>query len=402
MSTGQLYQTQGIKDFHHVSHSYTGNELIWTIVRNSEKFGCSTCASPNVTATRVGKRTVKGLPMGKLKTSFSVIVHRLKCHDCDAYRMEKLEFLPTQKSHFTRALARCAIGLRSEMTIKAVADHLGLYWDTVKEIEKTHLQKKHARIDLSETTAIGIDEVYIGRKGFLTIVRDLTTGAVLFIGDGKSGDSLAPFAKRLKRSACQISTVAVDLANSFTAWVTENLPEATIVYDRFHVVKLMNDKLNAVRRKTMNKLETDDKKILKGQRFTLLKNEENLSERAENDLKKIRETYSDLGEMSLMKECLRNIYAIAEWEEEARLGFTRWCALAQETGIAELKTMAKTVMAKFDGIVAFWKNKITSASMEGFNNKIGWLNRQAYGYRDLAYFKLKIFDLPKMQIVKTL
>jgi len=402
MSTGQLYHTQGIKDFHHVSHSYFGKHLIWTIKRNPEKFKCNTCMSSEVTATPIGGRKVTGLPMGKLKTSFTVIVHRLKCHNCGAYRMEKLDFLPNQKSHFTKAVARSAVELRNEMTIKAVSEHLDLHWNTVKEIEKIYLKKKYARIDLCEVTAIGIDEVHIGRKGFLTIVRDLTTGAVLFIGDGKSGESLAPFAKRLNSIACQISTVAVDLANSFSAWVKETLPKATIVYDRFHVVKLMNEKLNVVRRKTMNKLEEDEKKILKGKRFTLLKNRENLTESAENDLKEIRQTYSDLGEMSLMKECLRNIYAIAEWEEEARTGFVRWCALAEETGIAELKTMAKTVRTKFDGIVAFWKNKITSASMEGFNNKIGWLNRQAYGYRDLEYFKLKIFDLPKMQIVKSL
>ncbi len=402
MSTSQLYHTQGIKEFHHVSHSYIGKHLIWTIKRNYEKFKCNACMSSRVKATEIGSRKVKGLPMGKLKTSFRVIVHRLKCRDCGAYRMEKLDFLPSQKSHFTKGVARCAVELRNEMTIKAVSEHLDLHWNTVKEIEKRYLRKKYAFINLSQVTVIGIDEVHIGGKKFLTVVRDLTTGAVLFIGDGKSGDSLAPFADRLKRSACRIRTVAVDLAHSFTAWVRETLPEATIVYDRFHVVKLMNDKLNAVRRKTMNKLEEDEKKILKGKRFTLLKNEENLTESAEKDLREIRRTYNDLGEMSLMKECLRNIYAIAEWEEEARIGFVRWCALAEETGIAELKTMAKTVRTKFEGIVAYWKNKITSASMEGFNNKIGWLNRQAYGYRDLEYFKLKIFGLPKMQIIRSL
>ena len=184
------------------------------------------------------------------------------------------------------------------MTIKAVLKHLDLHWNTVKEIEKKDLKKKYAFIDLSEVAAIGVDEVHIGHKGFFTIVRDLTTGAVLFIGDGKSSDSLVPFAKRLKRSACQIKTVAVDLANSFSSWVKETLPEATIVYDSFQVVKLMNDKLNTVRRKTMNKLEEDEKKILKGKRFILLKNQENLTRSAENDLKEIRQTYNDLGEMT--------------------------------------------------------------------------------------------------------
>ncbi len=200
-----------IFQFFRAGYSYIEMHLIWTIKRNCEKFKCNSCMSPEVTATPVGSRDVTGLPMGKLKMSFTIIVHRLKCHNCGAYRMEKLDFLPNQKSHFTKSVACCAIDLRNEMTIKAVSEHLDLHWNTVKDIEKIYLKKKYSRIDLSEITAIGIDEVYIGRKGFLTVVRDLTKGAVLFIGNGKSGDSLAPFAKRLKSSACQISTVAVDM-----------------------------------------------------------------------------------------------------------------------------------------------------------------------------------------------
>jgi len=99
---------------------------------------------------------------------------------------------------------------------------------------------------------------------------------------------------------------------------------------------------------------------------------------------------------------LRNVYIIAEFEEHARLGFLRWIDLAIETGVPELKTMAKTIKSKLEGVVAYWLSKLTSASMEGFNNKIGWLNRQAYGYRDMEYFKLKIYDLPKTRIEKRL
>ena len=194
----------------------------------------------------------------------------------------------------------------------------------------------------------------------------------------------------------------MDLGNPFTAWAKKHLPDAVIVYDKFHVIQLMNKKLNAVRRRTMNKLVENEKKVLKGQMYTLLRNEEDLGEEATESLSVIRETYNDLGEISLMKECLRNVYAIAEFEEQARLAFTRWISLAIETGVSELKTMAKTIKRKLDGVVAYWKGKLTSASMEGFNNKIGWLNRQAYGYRDMEYFKLKIYNLPKTRTEKKL
>ncbi len=134
----------------------------------------------------------------------------------------------------------------------------------------------------------------------------------------------------------------------------------------------------------------------------MLKNIENLDDDERADLKNIRNQYSDLGEMSMMKECLRNIYSIAKSSEEAKIAFTRWCELAIETGVKESKTMAKTIKQRFNGIVAFWHTGLTSASMEGFNNKIGWLQRQAYGYRDIEYFKLKIYDLPKLKTIKDL
>jgi len=309
--------------------------------------------------------------------------------------MEELEFVPKQNCHYTKGIAGLVILLRNEMTILATAKYLGLGWGTTKTIEKEYLKKKYETIDFNGTETIGIDEVYIGkRRGFITIVRDLLKGKVLFIGNGKSKGTLAPFAEQLKKSEVNIKNVAVDLANSFSAWVTETLPTATIIYDKFHVIKLMNDKLNSVRRETMNELCEEDKKALKGKRYFLLKNIESLSCKNKEDLNNIRKTYFTLGEMSMMKECLRNIYSIAEYADQARTAFIRWTVLAIETGISELKTMAKTITKRLNGLIAYWENGITSAGMEGFNNKIGALNRQAYGYRDLEYFKLKIYDLP--------
>jgi len=402
MSTSLLYHSQKITDFHHLSHSYSGDILTWTIMRAPGKFRCSSGKSPRVSATRTGEREIKGLPSGRWKVLFIVIMHRLKCHQCGAFNMENLHFIPRQKCHYTKKLAENVIRLRREMTISAVSKYMGLHWNTVKDIEKEHLKKKYSSIPLHDVTAIGIDEVYVGKDTFMTIVRDMNRGDVLFIGEGKSGESLTPFSKRIRRIKHHISTIAMDLGNPFTAWAKEHLPEATIVYDKFHVIQLMNNKVNAVRRRTMNELEETDKKALKGQMHTLLRNEEDLGQNATESLSVIRDTYHDLGEISLMKECLRNVYIIAEFEEHARLAFLRWISLAIETGVPELKTMAKTIKGKLEGVVAYWKSKLTSAAMEGFNNKIGWLNRQAYGYRDMEYFKLKIYDLPKTSTEKKL
>ena len=290
------------------------------------------------------------------------------------------------------------------MSISAVARFTGLHWESVKEIEKTYLLKKYKKPRLGEVQYMGIDEVYLGRTlGFITVVRDLESGAVLFIGKGKGGDALELFQKRIKSKAKQIKAVTMDMSNAYSAWVANVLPEAEIIYDHFHVIKLMNDRMDGLRRSTMNKLAEKQKKELKGKRFLLLRNQENLSCEAAYELKKLRFEFQDLGTASMMKEYLRNIYRMAESAQTARTAFILWCEKAEVSTIHCLKQMAKTIRKRIEGLLGFWKHhRLTNASQEGFNNKIGWLTRQAYGYRDETYLHLKIYDLPNLSTRKEL
>lgn len=290
------------------------------------------------------------------------------------------------------------------MSISAVAELTGLHWDTVKNIEKVYLAKKYARVSLRFVRRLGIDEVYLGRKfGFITVVRDLESGRVLFVGKGKGGDALEPFRSRLRRRAKQIEAVAIDMSNAYAAWLKEVLPRSEIVYDHFHVIKLMNERIDKLRRSTMNTLEEEQKKELKGKRYLLLRNQENLSSQATQELKQLRFQYKDLGTASLMKEYLRNIYRIADGVSTARKAFTLWCEKAEVSAVNCLKQMAKTIRKRMEGLLAFWKHdRLTNASQEGFNNKIGWLTRQAYGYRDEIFLHLKIYDLPYLDTRKEL
>ena len=402
MSTSLLYHTQGIHGFKFESFDFSGGETVATIHRHTNKFQCPCCSGSCVTPTFIQNRTIQSLPIGRHRFFVRVKMHRIRCRDCGAFLMERLPFVPSEKARYTKVLARTVIELRPEMSISAIAKYFGLHWTTVKEIEKKHLKKKYKHVPLSTVRVIGIDEIYVGKNRYLTVVRDLDSGAVLHIGEGKGADSLEEFALRIRRSACRIETVAVDLSAAYTSWINNNLSEATIVYDHFHVIKLMNDKLNKIRQRTMSELEEEQKKALKNKRFLLLKNIENLDEDQGNALDQLRENYKELGDASILKESLRNIYSIVPDRYMARVAFQDWCKLAIETGIPEMKTMAKTLTSHLDGIVAYWNEGITSAAMEGFNNKIGWLIRQAYGYHDQEYFKLKIFDLPKLRIVRHL
>ena len=136
-----------------------------------------------------------------------------------------------------------------------VADLLGVGWDTIKSIFKRYLCRRFSKPPLGKLKYIAIDEISV-RKGhkYLTLVMDLESGAVVFVGEGRSMDRLAPFWKRLKRTKAKIQTVATDMNAGYINAVMENLKDAALVFDRFHVVKLMNDKITQIRRKLFREI----------------------------------------------------------------------------------------------------------------------------------------------------
>lgn len=263
MSNTLLYHSVGIKDFDHVRYSRTSGVIEETITRQRDKFYCSACHSHSVTATRVGARRIKAPRLGTLEWILIVESHRVRCHDCGAYLMEELPFISHPKARMTRSLERTILNLRAEMSISAISNYFNLDWRIVKDIEKNYLEKKYGFVSLKDVNIIGIDDIYIGKKKYKTIVRDLSSGSVLHVGDGKGGDALTDFGKRLKFSKAKIEIVAMDMSSGYASWVKEALPGAEIVFDHFHIIKLMNDKVDKIRRRIMNQLEGDELKLLK-------------------------------------------------------------------------------------------------------------------------------------------
>ena len=236
----------------------------------------------------------------------------------------------------------------------------------------------------------------------MTIVRDLDSGSVLHVDRGKDGEALGGFLKRLRRSKAEIELVAMDMGRAFISWVEKYLPKANIVFDHFHVIKLMNEKIDKARRRITATLDDKEKEVLKKQRFTLLHNEEDLDEEAAEHLEEIKNTFQELADLHMMKEYLRSIYRVAtsEWSAEIALRF--WIKTAKGMKSDLLQKMVGTMEKHWKGILGFWRfGGATNAAMEGFNNKVRTMLRQAYGYRDDEYMILKIYDLPnrKLQVV---
>ena len=231
------------------------------------------------------------------------------------------------------------------MTIADVANHLKIGWDTVKDIFKRYLGRRFKNPKLGHLKRIAIDEISIGKgHRYLTVVLDLNSGAVVFVGDGKGSDALTPFWRRLKRSKADIKAVAIDMSPAYIAAVLENLPDAAIVFDRFHVMKLYNDKLSDLRRHLQREAEGPLQiKVLKGTRWLLLKNPENLDDQKDESkrLEKALEFNAPLAMAYYLKEDLRQFWNESS-KAKAKKHLDAWIAKARSSKVAMLMKMANT------------------------------------------------------------
>ena len=395
MSTSILYHGFGIKGYDYVRTKFAHGCICFKIHQDRLNLRCPLCNGRDVIRRGFKNRFFRLLPIGKKKGYVEFDIPRIECLACKIIRQVKVGFADARRS-YTKAFERYALDLCQHMTIQDVANHLGVSWDTIKDIQKRFLQKRFSKPKLKSLKKIAIDEISIGKgHRYLTVVLDLITGAVVFVGDGKSSDALIPFWKRLKASKANVKAVAIDMSPAYIRAVKDNLPNAKIVFDHFHVIKLFNDKLSKFRRQLQREVkDSAQHKVLKGTRWLLLKNPDNLKEQ-KNEHQRLEialELNKPLATAYYMKEDLRQLWNQKN-QTEAQTFLDDWIKRAKSSEIQMLIDFADTLENHKKGILAYYQYPISTGPLEGTNNKIKTLQRQAYGFRDRDFFKLKIYAL---------
>jgi transposase len=369
--------------------------VTFRIEQPRERLRCSHCGSDAVWSQGGVERTFRTVPIGAKPVLLRFKVPRVMCFDCGKVRQVKVGFAEPKK-HYTRAFERYALELSRRMTIQDVATHLRVSWDTIKDIQARSLRRRFGKPKLHKLRQIAIDEIALGKgHRYLTVVLNLLSGAVVFVGDGKGADALKPFWSRLRRSRAKIEAVATDLSAAYLRAVRHHLPKAVHVFDHFHVIKLFNEKLSAFRRELYHEANSErDRRVLKGTRWLLLKNPENLdSDRDEQQrLQEALRLNEPLAIAYYLKEDLRQIWQQPD-KRTARRVLRDWLARARASGIRMLVQFADTLEKHQDGILNYYHYPISTGPLEGTNTKIQLLKRQAYGFRDHEFFKLKILGL---------
>jgi transposase len=354
---------------------------------------CQDCKTKSKGVHSWTQRKIRDLNIATAKTWITCRYRKVLCPHCQRIRVEDLDlFHPYIR--VTKRLAKFIYDLCSVMTVSEVAKHVGIDWKTVKNIDKFFLERDYGQPNLDGLRILAVDEISI-RKGhkYLTVVIDFLTGRVLFIGKERKARTLKRFFNQLSiGQRKKIEAVAMDMWDPFIKAVKDKLPNAKIVFDLFHVVANFNRVIDKVRNSEYFKASKIDKHVYKGAKYLLLKNRKNIRKQSHRQqLQELLELNWVINTVMILKEKLKHIwtYRSRSWASKA---LDQWCDLAKSLKNRSVNAFVRMLQRYRYGIINHCDYQIHTGKIEGVNNKIKVIKRKAYGYHDLRYFTLKIFQ----------
>jgi transposase len=354
---------------------------------------CDTCGSVATEVHDYSERWIRDLPVFDANTWLLVHRRRLVCPQCGP-KLEQLSWLDKYSRHTNRLVDSVAM-LCNVMSIKHVASYFDLSWSTVKEIHKRYLNKQIGPVDLSDVELLAMDEFAI-QKGhrYATVIVEPIRKKVLWVGRGRSRASIRPFFEILGKEGCKrIKAVAMDMNASFEQEIALHCPQAEIVYDLFHVVaKYAREVVDRVRVDEANRLRNDKpaRKIIKGTRWLLLRNYENIDKPQDRvRLNELLQANASLMTVYVMKADLKHLWDF-KCSGIAEQFWGQWYDRAMQSKIEPLMKFACRLSKYIKGIISHCRWPLHTSLLEGINNKIKVIKRMAYGYRDDEYFFLRI------------
>jgi transposase len=288
-------------------------------------------------------------------------------------------------SGFTLLFEALAMALiEREMPVKRVAEMLRVNAQRVWTVFNHWVCEARKRDDPSSITRLGVDETS-SRKGhdYITLGVDMDARRLIHAVPGKGQETMQAIGSYLASQEVkpeQIEEVSMDMSPAFMAGVGKAFPKARITFDRFHVVKLLNEAMDTVR-----KLEQQENKALKGHKYTFLKDWDHLSDKRRRELVELMDLYPTLGEAYRLKALFNDLWEMPN-RQSAEAHLHAWSEEVTRSGIQPFMQFVKTVKAHWTGIVRFIESRLTNGLLEGINHKIQLAKRRARGYRNVENF----------------
>jgi len=294
---------------------------------------------------------------------------------------------------FTLLFEALLMQLASAMPISKVADIANVSDDKLWDMIDSYIERTREHEDFSDVTAVGLDETSRAKgHEYITLFVDLKQRRTIYVTTGKDSNTLKDFKKDLEihnGSAGAIRDVSCDMSPAFTKGVREHLPEARITYDKFHIIKLINEAVDKVRR-----AEAVEAKILKGTKYIFLKNASNLTQKQTDTLKKCTLSNMNLKTVRAynIKTAFQEIYG-AKTEDEFVTYLNKWYFWATHSRLEPIIKVAKTIKRHWDGVVNYHQSNINNGILEGLNSVIQAAKSKARGYKTFKNYKNIVYLL---------
>jgi transposase len=306
---------------------------------------------------------------------------RVVCPHCGV-RVEQVPWA-ARWSRVTRSLGRAVAELARRTDLSTVARHYGINWKTVAQVLRQVVAWGLARRRKKALRTIGVDEVS-RKKGhrYLTLVYDLARGELIWVGKDRTKETLPGFFDAMgKRRSRHLRAVAMDMWGPYREVVRERAPQATVCFDRFPVVRHLNEAVGEVRRSLVRCLAGPTKALVKGLRFVLLKNPWNQTPKQKQALSALVRSNHPLSRAWYLKEDFQKFWAYRR-EAWAARHVKHWLWWASHSRLAPFQRLARLVREHLDGILAWTRLRITNGALEGMNNKVKLVSHRSYGFRN--------------------
>ncbi len=355
---------------------------------SGSKFACPGCRAEGCPVHDTKPQRWRHMDFFQHQAFIEANVPRVRCEACSTVRMVDVPWA-RKNSGFTLLMESLILELVRHMPVKPLSRLIGVSDGALWRVIAFHVERAIAQMDLSDVTQVGMDETS-ARRGheYISVFYDLIKRRLIHVAEGKDASVVADFVRALGAhggTASAITDASCDMSPAMIKGVRKHLPQAAITLDKFHVFKLLTDAIDKVRRSEMR---TD--KTLKGSRYSLIKNPDNLTANQRKILEEVQQRNAKLAEAYRLKETFRDVYLQAN-KDEAHGMLKGWVTSALQSGIPAMKTAANTIRKQWKGILHWYTSRITNAVMEALNSLIQAAKRKARGYRTMRNLRLIAF-----------
>lgn len=363
---------------------------------------CPLCKA-KMSVNRTTYSFVKDLPLGSVKCVLIRIPVRqgrcTRCHKTHTFRPDIVE--PNQKA--TNRFIKLAAAFCQYMPATKVAEYFNVPDTTIRNYNKRYLKAKLKDPELDNLRYLLVDEKSIGKgHSYVTLVLNALSGDLLHMAEGKKKESLKSFFDKLiNEQKAAIKAVCIDRSGSYSKCIKECLPNAELVYDKFHLVMNLNGVIDKIRRNLWNNArqnkDFDQADLIKGQRYNLLRNKCNNTASQQRQLDKLLRANAPLSEAYLLLDSFK--FALSQSDsKQMHDDLTQWVSMGVNSCRAEMVSFARNIGKVIDNVTNAAKFKLTNGLIESFNRKIAMVIRRACGYRNLEYLFLNLRQIAKKPI----